>query len=364
MTMSEEKLTEHTVIGDRESNVDGKEEEEQHHHKMPRYTKIAGWDHNNQELKVLGKLLSSKRARENSDVQVLEGVRLIRDAIERGIEPSIMVFSRVKLLQELNLSPKSETRLYHLPYTNIKLWTDLTTSPGIMAAIPKSSLEHIAPSSPLPLTLVCDNIRGPDNLGAIIRLAAAVGVRKIICTGCTDAWSSKAVRAGAGAHFHTTIVQGVKWEEVQGLLADPWSQLVVADLPRDGEVEEKCEDSLACGELEKRVELLEERLALGEEEEELIVGEFKQLPPPTIDYTKFKLQAGFKEVVVVIGGETEGVSGAAYRLCHRLGGTRLHIPLRNSVNSLNVISASSVILFRIQQVILEQDLAAEGTKNL
>ena len=127
---------------------------------------------------------------------------------------------------------------------------------------------------------------------------------------------------------------------MQGLLADPWSQLVVADLPRDGEVEEKCEDSLDCGELEKRVELLEERLALGEEEEELVIGEFKQLLPPTIDYTKFKLQAGFKEVtlsvfvtpsaqvVVVIGGETEGVSGAAYRLCHRLGGTRLHIPLR------------------------------------
>ena len=126
---------------------------------------------------------------------------------------------------------------------------------------------------------------------------------------------------------------------MQGLLADPWSQLVVADLPRDGEVEEKCEDSLDCGELEKRVELLEERLALGEEEE-IVIGEFKQLLPPTIDYTKFKLQAGFKEVtlsvfvtpsaqvVVVIGGETEGVSGAAYRLCHRLGGTRLHIPLR------------------------------------
>ena len=186
MTLSEEEWNEHTVGSDRVSDADNEEELERPHHKMPRYTKIAGWDRNNQELKVLGKLLSSKRARENSDVQVLEGVRLIRDAIERGIEPSIMVFSRVKLLQELNLSPKSETRLYHLPYTNIKLWTDLTTSPGIMAAIPKSSLEHIAPSSPLPLTLVCDNIRGPDNLGAIIRLAAAVGVRKVskivLCT--------------------------------------------------------------------------------------------------------------------------------------------------------------------------------------
>ena len=40
------------------------------HQKMPRYVKINGWDHHNKELKVLGKLLSSKRARESSDVQV------------------------------------------------------------------------------------------------------------------------------------------------------------------------------------------------------------------------------------------------------------------------------------------------------
>ena len=86
--------------------------------------------------------------------------------------------------------------------------------------------------------------------------------------------------------------------QVPGLLADPWSQLVVADLPRNGEVEEKCADSLDKGELEKRVGLLEERLALGEEGEELVVEEFKQLPPPTMDYTKFNLHAGFKEVTL------------------------------------------------------------------
>ena len=180
MTPSQEKWTKHIVNSDWVSDAEDEEEEEHHHHhKMPHYTKIAGWDRNNQELKVLGKLLSSKRARENSDVIVLEGVRLIQDAIEQGIEPTVIVFSRVKLLLGLNLPPTSDTRLYHLPYTNIKLWTDLTTSPGIMAAIPKSSLEHVVPTSPLPITLVCDNIRGPDNLGAIIRLAAAVGVRKV-----------------------------------------------------------------------------------------------------------------------------------------------------------------------------------------
>ena len=30
----------------------------------------------------------------------------------------------------------------------------------------------------------------------------------------------------------------------------------------------------------------------------------------------------------MIGGETEGVSGEAYRLCHQMGGSRIQIPLR------------------------------------
>jgi len=323
------------------------------HQKTPHYVKINGWDHHNKELKVLGKLLSSKRARESSDVQVLESTRLIKEALERGIVPNVIVFSRVKLLMELNLPHDSNIRLFHIPYTNIKLWTDLTTSPGIMAAIPKSSFEDIVPISPIPLTLVCDNIRGPDNLGAIIRVAAAVGVRKIICVGCTDAWSSKSVRAGAGAHFHIPIVQGVKWGEVQSLLADPWSQLVVADLPRGGEAGDKLESGTPSEELAKHIEILDEKLASGEIEEDSVIEEFKHLPPPTMDYTKFRLQAGFKEVVAVIGGETEGVSGEAYRLCHQMGGSRIQIPLRNSVNSLNVISAASVVLFQIQQAIVD-----------
>lgn len=70
----------------------------------------------------------------------------------------------------------------------------------------------------------------------------------------------------------------------------------MADLPRDGDPEDKVEDSLPLRELEKSVQMLEERLTMGEEEEELVVEEFKQLPPPSMDYTKFNLQAGFKEV--------------------------------------------------------------------
>jgi tRNA G18 (ribose-2'-O)-methylase SpoU len=56
--------------------------------------------------------------------------------------------------------------------------------------------------SPLRLSLIVDNVRTPDNLGAVIRVAAAAGARQVLLTkGCVEAWSPKVVRAAAGAHF-------------------------------------------------------------------------------------------------------------------------------------------------------------------
>ena len=86
--------------------------------------------------------------------------------------------------------------------------------------------------------------------------------------------------------------------QVQSLLADPWSQLVVADLPRGGEAGDKLESGTPSAELAKHIEILDEKLASGEVEEDSVIEEFKHLPPPTMDYTKFRLQAGYKEVKV------------------------------------------------------------------
>ena len=90
-----------------------------------------------------------------------------------------------------------------MPYTNIKLWSDLSTPTGLMAAFSKEKLRQaLRPANALRLSLVCDNIRTPDNLGAVMRVAAAAGARQVVLTrGCVEAWSPKVVRAAAGAHF-------------------------------------------------------------------------------------------------------------------------------------------------------------------
>ena len=58
-----------------------------------------------------------------------------------------------------------------------------------------------------------------------------------------------------------------------------------------------------------------------------------------------------QELVLVIGGETHGVSERARKFAHEHLGERVHVPLANSMDSLNVVSAASVILFEIKRAV-------------
>jgi len=335
------------------------------------YIKVNGWDKNNRDLKTLRKVLSSRQEREKSDTVVLEGVRVIQDAVSAGFVPRLVVFSRVSLLQDLGLDKNKETRLYHVPYNNIKMWSDMVTSPGVMAAFSKSEIESgVAAASPLRLTLVCDNIRTPDNLGSVFRCAAAAGARKIVTTrNCVDMWNPKVIRAAAGAHFHVPIVQRVTWDVMDRFLPD-YPQVVLADMAQEGEagmedavkqrlldqLEEEASQDGFCAQLDGQEEDGEAAQEQGDVSylDEEFCNKYKEIPLQTTAYSDFKLRPGVAtEAVVVVGGETEGVSGAAYKFCHANLGEKIHIPLRNNVNSLNVISATSVILFRLQQELLK-----------
>ena len=53
-------------------------------------------------------------------------------------------------------------------------------------------------------------------------------------------------------------------------------------------------------------------------------------------------------LVVVIGGETEGVSKKAHKFALESGGTRAFIPLFNDMESLNNLSAASILLYHCQ----------------
>ena len=344
---------------------------------IPHYTKINGWDKTNQHLKALGKILTARK--NEHDVLVLEGTRLIKEALTAGLKPSIFVFSRVKCFKEVDASQLgNDCECFHIPYNNIKLWSDLSTPTGMMAVFRKDDLATLQAADPLPVTLICDNIRTPDNLGAVLRVAAAAGAGRVVLTrGCCDPWSSKVLRAAAGAHFLIPIVERVDWETMKNNFP-AFPQVLVADIQQ----ELSSMDEVERGRLLEQLELetqeqgleqaaIEEGEREGEQEEVLegtdekkdisyldtqLLSQYREIPLRTLPFSSFKLKAGIDHIVILVGGETEGVSDAAYKFCHEFDGDRLYIPLRNNVNSLNVISATSIIIFKVQEALLQKQL--------
>lgn len=60
----------------------------------------------------------------------------------------------------------------------------------------------------------------------------------------------------------------------------------------------------------------------------------------------------YSSICIIIGGETEGVSESALELMSFYDNRMINIPLSNEVESLNSVSAFSIILFEIRRQIM------------
>ena len=86
--------------------------------KLPRFKKIEGYDKTNKTLKQLARNLS--RVNKRSENVVLEGKRLIIDAIKAGIYPKIFVFSRLNLLIDFPFDKSKNLAMYQIPYRSVQ----------------------------------------------------------------------------------------------------------------------------------------------------------------------------------------------------------------------------------------------------
>lgn len=76
--------------------------------------------------------VKSNKARKKSGKILLEGERLIADALKAGAVAEAIFFSRNELLESLPLENNSTTYFYRVNYNHIQLWSELTTSPGVL----------------------------------------------------------------------------------------------------------------------------------------------------------------------------------------------------------------------------------------
>ncbi|KAJ8722806.1 hypothetical protein PYW07_003986 [Mythimna separata] len=279
---------------------------------------------NDGRLSTLLVKLKSKKERLRSGHTLVEGWRLIIDGLEAKCKLKYVIFSRSEELNNLRpFLPKTGVLFYKISYKQMQLWSDLETSPGIFGVFETPKADNVRSlSRPLPLQFICDNIRVPGNLGAILRVAVGAGCEKVLLSkGCVDVWDPKVIRSAAGAHFRLPVYHSIDWSEMPNHL-EPNTSIFIAD-------------SNTTADDKDATNVIEER------------NQMPVLPYYGVEFSSLK------HTTLIIGGETEGISQDSYKLASSKNGVRLNIPLQRGVDSLNTGMATAVIAFEIRKQLIK-----------
>ncbi|RZB40471.1 RNA methyltransferase-like protein 1 [Asbolus verrucosus] len=285
------------------------------------YTKMGN---NDRRVGTILTEIKSKKEKNKKDLILLEGKRLIKDALQSGCHLKYILFSRKNEIEYLKpFLPKVGVHLYKMPYKEMQMWSDLTTNPGIMGIFKIPNIDDFKRKEALPFTVICDNIREPGNLGTILRICAAVGCDKVILTkGCVNLWDTKVLRSSVGAHFKLRIQRNQEWHKIEEEI-DASSNIFIADNRIISDSDGNTED-------------------LG-----TIMEQIPVLPYYGIDFKSFK------HTILIVGGETLGISKNSYEIALKMSGMRLNIPLSNDVESLNVGAALGIIAFEFRKQLMQ-----------
>lgn len=159
------------------------------------------------------KQLSRRKYRDKHKEYMIEGVRILCDALENKQKIKYAVFCDALYRAAdgenlLNQLAEQGVKVYR---TTEKLYGEIaeTESPqGIMAILPRKEigLEQLTKKKGS-FFIVIDQVQDPGNLGTIIRTADSAGVDAILLTkGCVDLYNPKTIRATMGSIFHLPIL--------------------------------------------------------------------------------------------------------------------------------------------------------------
>ncbi|MBS4030086.1 MAG: RNA methyltransferase [Clostridiales bacterium] len=181
--------------------------------------------------------LAKRRTRDGLSLLPLEGIRLVKDALQRGIVPEAVLL-REGESWEMTLGTDLDVPVFTVEQ---KLFDKIafTDSPqGIIAIVPRPAytVEDIF-SDEKALILIADRLQDPGNLGTMIRSAAAAGASgAVLLPGTVDVTNPKVLRATMGTYFDFPVVEA-SFDRVITRIRERGIQLVTtsadADIPYD-----------------------------------------------------------------------------------------------------------------------------------
>ncbi len=194
----------------------------------------GGIGHRHPQARRLRELLHDPAARRAESAFVLEGPRLVADALDRGVElESVWIGANARrafadLLARVDASGVDVHELKEGVLE--KLGSTRTPQPVLaVAAIPSPVALDALPDG---VVVVTDAIQDPGNLGTIVRSAEAAGaVAVVVGRGSqgVDPWNPKVVRGSAGAILGLPVLVVDDPVDALGVLRRNGARLVGAD---------------------------------------------------------------------------------------------------------------------------------------
>ena len=157
------------------------------------------------------KKLKEKKYRDEYNEYVIEGLKLIDEAIKENVKiKQIFICDGCDKSEIIESHLKYEMAKYdciYVPQNIFKIISDVDNPQGIMAVIEKeNSEENIDLSEDIVVAL--DDIQDPGNLGTILRTIDSVGLKQVLLSkGTADPYNPKVVRSTMGAIFRVNVIE-------------------------------------------------------------------------------------------------------------------------------------------------------------
>lgn len=176
-----------------------------------------------------------KKYRDRERKFIVEGKRLVEEALNSSFECEVVVVTQkfVDLYPELISNIRNNHTLEIVKEVDFKRMTDTQNPQGILAVLKKKNLKFMfEPNSNFILAL--ENISDPGNLGTIFRNADWFGIGQIILSNdSAEVYNPKVLRASMGSVFHVEFSDGLDLYHELTHLKEKGYQIVTADM--DGE---------------------------------------------------------------------------------------------------------------------------------
>lgn len=251
----------------------------------------------NEKIKSAVKIAASSKARKETGLFFLEGLRLCRDGALSGTAVRYAFFTDrayERFTQDAALICSKAREAYLVSEAVADKLSLTQTSQGFFCICEKEKSEPLSSLDSEGKYIALENIQDPANLGAICRTAEALGIKGAILCGCCDRYSPKSQRAAMGSLLRLPVFE-------------------TDDLPRE-------------------IEALKKR------------GMKVYATSPDSSARKITEAPMDGGVVCIIGNEGNGVSERVFALCERVT-----VPMQGNAESLNASMAAAITMWEMMR---------------